>query len=191
MCGRTGATVPRWGGSRARGRARASFFVAEVAVLGLGLYEAQPLATSLRRARAAWAETSSTVADCTQVQEAFAERTGGSRSTSGGQAETIVPTFERIDRLHPFTGCGQRAIPVAGTPASSVAKSIARNGRQRGLDRAVMEGIPDRGCRPVFTDGAEQTVYGAALSEKCPTCNGGPSKRCTTGVSEVRLASGR
>jgi len=53
-----------------------------------------------------------------------------------------------------------------------------------------MEGIPDRECRIVFTDDVEETVSVQRFPNR-PTCDGGDSIRCTTGVSEVRLASGR
>lgn len=45
-------------------------------------------------------------------------------------------------------------------------------GRRRGLERAAMEGIPDRGSCVVFTGGVKEAVFGAPNTNR-PACDGG------------------
>lgn len=104
------------------------------------------------------AETSSPDANHTRVWNAT-ERANGRLSIDAPVAKPDDrSTFERVDRLHPSEDVANGRSRSSEHPPH-LFRSMG--GRRRGLERAAMEGTPDRQRCVIFTEGAVQTVFGA------------------------------
>jgi len=188
---RTGATAPRWGGSGARGTCPRVLLRCRSRSIGASVSSKRNYPfTPLRRARAAWAETSSTSSRlrASAVGTVPSER-GALDRRSGGKAVTI----DR--RSRGSTACILPRVWPTGDPGRRNTRSRSSKeatGRPAARPRTSCDGRHP-GSPPFASSSrkAQKKRSSVPPIRIVRPAMAAISVRGTTGMSEVRLAKGR